>query len=514
MIVQRRIVHVVIGMAAGLVGCANTDPAQPVIQYRYSPIQMQPLSMATQPPREFVGPTLPGSSVQQAQATEAIPNPLPTVTPPSVEVQAGQPITLIEALSLVAGRNPRIAAASARYREAYANYESAQVLWLPNINAGVSYNHHDGPLQASNGTIQSVSRSALQSGLGTFATGAGSPVVPGLSAQFDLADAYFNPTIEARTSAAARSGITITTNQTLLDTALAYIEMMRASQDYLIAEETLANSTKLAELTSDFAEAGEGPQSDADRSKAEESRARNALTQARERREVASIRLVELLRLDPGVRLIPQEGSLIPLDILPVEAVTSDMVVTALSNRPELAESADLVAAARERMQREKYGPFIPSVILGVSQSGFGGGRRGTIGNTDGRFDLDMGVYWQLENLGFGTRARQNRSRAGLDRMMAEQVQVMDRVARQVNEAGTQVQARRPQIEVAQEGITYAEAAVKRDFERIKEGEGLPIEALQSIRLLAEARREYLRAVAEYDQAQFQLQWALGWSFQ
>ena len=483
----------------GMVGCVNTEPAQPVIQYRHSPMQPRPLSLIAEP-------NLPASTIQQAQATEAIPEPSPT--------QAGQPITLIEALSLVGGRNPRIAEAAARYREAYADYESAQVLWLPNINAGVSYNHHDGPLQASNGTIQSLSRSALQSGLGTFATGAGSPVVPGLSANFDLADAWFRPTIEARTSAAARSGITITTNQTMLDTALAYIAMMRASQEFLIAEETLTNSTRLAELTTEFADAGEGPQSDADRSKAEESRSRNALAQARERRDVAGIRLVELLRLDPGVQLVPQEGSLIPLDILPVESVRSDMVLTALSNRPELAESADLVAAARERLQREKYGPFLPNVILGVSQSGFGGGRRGIIGNTDGRFDLDMGVYWQLENLGFGTSARQHRSRAGVDRVLAEQVQLMDRVARQVNEAATQVQARRPQIAVAQEGVTFAEAAVNRDFDRIKEGEGLPIEALQSIRLLADARREYLRAVAEYDEAQFQLQWALGWSFQ
>ena len=494
----------------GLAGCASTDPAQPVIQYRPSPMSVQPLSAAIQPSTALAKATLPGSKVEQAQATEVVPNISPT---PPMPIE-GQPITLIEALSLVTGRNPRIAAASARYREAYAQYEAAEVLWLPNINAGVSYNHHDGPLQASNGSIQSLSRSALQSGLGTFATGAGSPIIPGLQANFDIADAWFSPTIEARTSAAARSSVTITTNQAILDTALAYIEMMRASQEMLIAEETLANTTRLADLTTNFADAGEGPQSDADRSKAEQTRARNAVEQSRERQEVANIRLVELLRLDPGTRVVPQEGSLIPLDLLPFEAVSTDMVMTALSNRPELAESADLVAAARERMQREKVGPFLPNVMMGVSQSGFGGGRQGTVGNSAGRFDLDMGVYWQLENFGFGTRARQNRSRAGLDRVVAEQVQVMDRVARQVNEAAAKVRARRPQIAVAQEGVSYAEAAVRRDFDRIKEGEGLPIEVLQSIRLLADARGEYLRAVAEYDVAQFQLQWALGWSFE
>jgi outer membrane protein TolC len=34
---------------------------------------------------------------------------------------------------------------------------------------------------------------------------------------------------------------------------------------------------------------------------------------------------------------------------------------------------------------------------------------------------------------------------------------------------------------------------------------------LQSIRALEEAQRAYLDAVADYNEAQFRLQWSLGW---
>ncbi len=46
-------------------------------------------------------------------------------------------------------------------REAFAQLQGARTLWLPTIRAGMSYNHHDGPLQATEGPVIPSSRSAL-----------------------------------------------------------------------------------------------------------------------------------------------------------------------------------------------------------------------------------------------------------------------------------------------------------------------------------------------------------------
>ncbi len=45
---------------------------------------------------------------------------------------------------------------------------------------------------------------------------------------------------------------------------------------------------------------------------------------------------------------------------------------------------------------------------------------------------------------------------------------------------------------------------------RIRNNEGLPIEVLDSLRLLGRARFEYLDAIAEYNASQFELYVALG----
>ncbi len=84
----------------------------------------------------------------------------------------------------------------------------------------------------------------------------------------------------------------------------------------------------------------------------------------------------------------------------------------------------------------------------------------------------------------------------------------------EVVEAATQVAIRKSQIEVAESGIQTATDSYRRNLARIREGQGLPLEALQSLQALDEARREYLRTLVDYDEAQFRLQRALGWPIQ
>ncbi len=55
---------------------------------------------------------------------------------------------------------------------------------------------------------------------------------------------------------------------------------------------------------------------------------------------------------------------------------------------------------------------------------------------------------------------------------------------------------------------------LRRNLRRVHDLQGLPIETLQSIQALDQARREYLRALVDYNTAQFRLQRALGWPVQ
>jgi len=421
-------------------------------------------------------------------------------------------LTLSAALAMVSGQNPLVAFAAERYSEAYARLEAARVLWLPAVRAGVSYNKHEGVLQSSEGAVLDASRGSLASGLGVLAVGTGSPAVPGVVARFHVTDAIFQPRIANRIAAARQAAANATTHDVLLETALAYLRLLEAIEQQAIAEETLENAQQLADLTATFAQTGQGPQADADRARAELVVRKNEVTRAEEGVEVASARLNELLSLDAQATILPQEPTIVPVDLVDREKPVTELLSTGLANRPELAESRHLVCEAVHRYRREKYAPLLPSALLGVSYDGFGGGEGSTIENFRDRFDFDAACYWEVRNLGFGESAIRDETRSRYRQAQLREVQVMDRVAREIIEAHAQVQARHKQIAVAESGIEAATDSYRRNSERIRAGEGLPIEVLQSIQALSQARREYLRTLVDYNEAQFRLHRALGWA--
>ena len=131
----------------------------------------------------------------------------------------------------------------------------------------MNYQSHDGPLQNSDGTITVANRSALEAGLGMYAVGGGAPAIPGLSANFALSDAIFQPAIAGQRVAAQRQAMEATVNDLLLYVAVAYLDLLRAFQQQAIAQETLAHTQRLAEMTAAFARTGQGNQADADRAR-------------------------------------------------------------------------------------------------------------------------------------------------------------------------------------------------------------------------------------------------------
>ncbi|MGD9645093.1 MAG: TolC family protein [Pirellulales bacterium] len=414
-------------------------------------------------------------------------------------------------LATVAGRNPEVGFANQRYAEAYARLLAARVLWLPQINAGLGWNNHAGPLQASNGDVSQVNRSSLTTGLGVQTIGAGSPVVPGLFANFHSAEAIFQPLIANRAAAARDAAIRKTVNDLLLDTALAYLDLLRAYQFRAIAIDIRTHAEQLAGSTAEFARAGAGTLADADRAATELAYRQNEVVRAEEEIQVASARVVELLNGDPRFVLRPLEPAIAPVDMVPIDMPVVAILPTGLQQRPELSEAQHLVGEAVHRLRMEKFSPWLPNVLMGTSYAAFGGGTGSQIANTAGRFDLDAIAYWQVRSLGAGEVAARRAARAQLEQTRFEQTRTMNVVSREIVQAHAQVQARHRQIAIAQQAVARATASFERNWLRVRDLQGLPIETLQSIQALDQARREYLRVLVDYNAAQFRLQRALGW---
>jgi outer membrane protein TolC len=420
-------------------------------------------------------------------------------------------LNLPTVLSLVDRQHPAVAFARWRVQEAYARADQARVLWLPTIQYGFSFYRHDGNLQASEGAILDVNRNSFQYGLGAGAVGAGTTPNPGVVAQFHLADAIFEPKITQRRAWANGHAAAGVLNRQLRDAAVAYIQLLSACQDTRILEESRNRAGELTKLTTDFAKAGEGLQADADRMRTELTLLESRVVASREQVEVASARLVQAISLGPGSQIVPLDPTVVPIDLVTGNEDASQLISLALVNRPELKESQALVAAACEQFRRQKYAPFVPSVLLGYSTGGFGGGLGNDLENIDGRYDFDAVVLWQVRNIGFGEAAARREATAQLEQARFEQVRLLDQVASEVTQARAGVRNRFQQISITRRAIQSAEDSYQRNLSRIRDGQGLPIEVLQSVQALEDAQRAYLRAVVEYDKAQFQLQYALGW---
>jgi outer membrane protein TolC len=430
----------------------------------------------------------------------------------SVEPEtASVPINLPTALAMIGGQHPVVGFARWRVQEAYAQLDRAKVMWLPSIQSGFNYRRRDGNYQDVQGAIVDVDLNSFNYGLGAGAVAAGSPTQPGIVARFHLADALFLPKAAEKTAWARQHAASATLNQQLLSGGIAYIDLLEAYQDLEIISETVERTNDLAKITRDYAEAGQGLKSDADRTATELALLQTRQLAARERQLVASTRLARALSIPVSSALLPQDTTVVPLEMLQESSNESSLISTGLSVRPELKESQALVAAACEAYKREKYAPFVPSVLLGFSTTSFGGGLGSNADNFGGRYDIDAMMVWEMRNLGFGEGAARRERTAQVQQATFAKLRIMDQVAQEVAEANVQVGIRRQQLEMAQTAITSARESYQRNVDRIRDGQGLPIEVLQAIQALEASQRAYLNAVANYNRAQLQLQWALGW---
>ena len=90
-------------------------------------------------------------------------------------------------------------------------------------------------------------------------------------------------------------------------------------------------------------------------------------------------------------------------------------------------------------------------------------------------------------------------------------------VRSEVAAAYGEARALRQEVDIAREGLDTARDGFRRDLERARQAvpdrvgqTPRPVEVVNSLKLLIEARRRLIRAITDYDQAQFRLFVAMG----
>src|SRR5262249_35640136 len=156
-----------------------------------------------------------------------------------------------------------------------------------------------------------------------------------------------------------------------------------------------------------YAKTGEGRQADADRAATEFARRDEEVLEAQAAEAQASHALCELLNLDPILRLVPLQAQVVPQSVVPTQMPLAELLAVAALERLELMARQSAIRAAMLELEGTKVLPFSPTVLIGFSGGGFGGGSdlaasRGQprFGDFSGRTDVDVVMYWSLRNLG------------------------------------------------------------------------------------------------------------------
>jgi len=444
--------------------------------------------------------------------------PLPP-SPSTILATEVQPIDLTTALRLAGVQNPNLNVARRRILIADAERQLAAAYFLPSINPGTNYDTHTGNLQQSNGNILSVNRSAVYIGAGSNAVAAGTVNIPGVFLQENVGLGIYN-LLSARQVVQARELETLAVrNQVLLRVTLAYSELLRAEGLRAVQTQARDEAKLIAKLTGDFAREGQGRDADANRAATQLAR-READIQAAEAAVLtASANLCQLLNLDPSIRLHPTDAFIVPQPIVPDPVPVKELIAIGMLNRPELAAQRELIQAALYKLDGAKILPFSPNVLLGFSAGGFGGGSnlvRPIFGALSGRTDFDAIGYWTIQNLGAGNIAMIREASARLQVAQYEQIEILNMVRAQVAEAYARAHARYAQIATYEAAVRAGYLSFHEDLDRIRAMGGqdanrvLPIELLNSFDLFANARMQYLDAIVNFNEAQFEMYVALG----
>ncbi len=440
----------------------------------------------------------------------------PTLKPAPLDASDHRfPINLATALRLSDARPLVVAAAQAGVWVAEAELTRAKVLWVPTLNVGFDYIRHDGGGPDFNkGIMTAPSVNFFYGGIG--ATG-NLPVV----------DAIFEPLAARQVLNARHWDVQAAKNDVLLRTADAYFQVHRSRGTYAGALYAVERGRDLVERIA--------TQSQDLVPLVEVDRARNLLADLEQRAvsakqewRVQSANLTEVLRLDPRAVLEPLEHDHAQITLVDPGCPLDDLMVVALTNRPELASRKALVKATVEMIRREKARPFTPNILLNgfqtpneMLQAGiFGLGPNSSLNQWVGRDDFSIQPMWQLESFGIGNLARIKGQRGQESLALIDFYRAQDMVAGDVTRAQARVQSAAVRVLQADRALRTGIITFNGNYEGLKQtyrfGDVLvlvnrPQEAVFALQLLYRAFEEYFTTVAEYNRSQFELFHALGY---
>lgn len=428
----------------------------------------------------------------------------------NVQSQEIQPINLETVLKLGGANNLTIQEYKRRQELALAKLSKAKEWWLPNVYAGIQTHQLWGASMNSDGRFfLDVSSSNLWLGLG-------------LQAHWNFAGGIYETKAARLKAEAALYQTQAERNKALLESIDAFYDFAAAQMYYLAYQQLAAYADTISRQIDIQVQSGLLYGSEFLLSKSSINHLKIQMLNAKVENGKKSAALVKLLDLDPNLKLVNVDSALSPLNLLTANTLTAAGIEidSAFQNRPEFTAMELTYKSLEIEKKTITTGLLIPELWLNTYGSYFGelSGQVRPMNPikypetkqlyTTGA--LNVSLMWKipLGRLIYAGDLKQFNSNILIAKTQMEQLRTQ--VNEEIIAAREALIAAKEQMEIAFEGSQFAGEALQQSIQRQELGTVRPYEILQVQEIFIKIRLDYIKAVADYNKAQYALLVATG----
>jgi outer membrane protein TolC len=302
---------------------------------------------------------------------------------------------------------------------------------------------------------------------------------------------------------ASSAAATVASEQAGTQAALAYVQALRAQDDFRARSEDSVLAADLVNVAQAQLDAGTGIALDVTRAQAQLASTRAGLINSRAARDRTLIALARALNIPPRTPLVLTDS----LGGMDTSAVTTDEAAAterALQHRPDLLQAQARIAAAQQAVSAVRA-EYLPTVSL-VGDDGINGLSVHHMLNT-----YEYGVQVSVPILdGFRRSGRIQEQQGLVQEAQVEQRDIQQQAAADVSTAILDLHSGEQQVQATREQLRLAEQEVSQARERFRAGVAGNADVITALLQLTTARTSVIDAQTNFQTARVALARAQG----
>lgn len=410
-----------------------------------------------------------------------------------VKAQQTMAVNLETVLKLSGANNLTIQEYKLKYQQALADQSKAKEWWLPNFYIGGTTHYLNGAAMNTDGAIfTGVSRNNLWAGLG-------------LAMEIDLSKGFYQSLAAKQKAEVVNYQSIAERNQAILKAVQAYFDLQSEQLKYSFLQQLVQQADTLSKQLKIQVDAGLRYSSEYLLAQSNYNHLKISLLQTKTDWQQKSALLINLLNIEGNVQLVSADTSLIPVK-LGVQYPDSVVLKNGFEKRPEFLGLQSELQSFQTTRKTINQGLLLPKLRVGTDNGYFG-----TITNPSyNTYQLNASLLWNLPLGRFTYKGdlKQWDSKILLQQNKVEQFK--NQFQQEITTATMQAQNTEAQLVIAKEALQLSGEALKQSIERQKLGTVKPFEVFQAQQFLLLAQVDYLKAMTEYNRAQYLLLVATG----